>query len=258
MNIDIRLPEINGKTEAEQLQQIRRYLFQLAETLNWGLNVYESNSSLVRNEIAKDSAAGINDSALNKTPQATFNSIKSLIINSADVVNAYYEEISRRLEGVYVAESPTGEYKEETQAKIDVNSSKIDINLKNTQTLSSKVGSLEEVIQKNEGTTTILSTDAWIKIGALSTKQTGHYLYGMEIGQTDYTNGEEVKRRFARYTSEGVYLYDGTASDEDDWCVKIADKTIEVREIRISILRMGNTVFLLKADGSIVEKWSPI
>ena len=49
MNIDIRLPEINGKTEAEQLQQIRRYLFQLAETLNRGLNVYESNSTSERN-----------------------------------------------------------------------------------------------------------------------------------------------------------------------------------------------------------------
>ena len=38
MTVDIRLPNINGKTESEQLAQIKSYLYQFAEQLQWAMS----------------------------------------------------------------------------------------------------------------------------------------------------------------------------------------------------------------------------
>ena len=38
MSYNIKYPNINGATESEKLEQIKRYLFQLADDLNWVLN----------------------------------------------------------------------------------------------------------------------------------------------------------------------------------------------------------------------------
>ena len=43
--IDIRLPKITGKTEKEQLLQIKSYLYQLAEQLQVAFNGMEITSS---------------------------------------------------------------------------------------------------------------------------------------------------------------------------------------------------------------------
>lgn len=40
--INLRFPNINGATEAEQLKQIKSYLHQLVQELNWALSVLES------------------------------------------------------------------------------------------------------------------------------------------------------------------------------------------------------------------------
>ena len=45
MAMDIRLPQINGKTDAERLQQITRYLYQLATDLNYKLSTLEAGTS---------------------------------------------------------------------------------------------------------------------------------------------------------------------------------------------------------------------
>ena len=41
-------------------------------------------------------------------PISNFNSIKGLIIKSADIVDAYYEETSYRMQSAYVAQSAFG------------------------------------------------------------------------------------------------------------------------------------------------------
>ena len=45
MSIDLRYPNIQGKTEAEQILQVKSYLHQLVEQLNWALNTVESAKS---------------------------------------------------------------------------------------------------------------------------------------------------------------------------------------------------------------------
>lgn len=120
MGIDIRLPQITGATEKEQLAQIKSYLYQFAEQLQWGLqNVNTSNNSVFVQEIAKSLYPSNGSVSIGPNQaEATFAAIKSLIIKSADIVEAYYDEISRKLEGVYVAQSDYGDFAEMTSQTI--------------------------------------------------------------------------------------------------------------------------------------------
>ena len=113
MSIDIRLPNITGNSTTEQMTQVKSYLFQLAEQLQWALNNIEASSGNVIVSTPKTSAAAADTEVDRK---ATFNSIKSLIIKSAEIVDAYYEKINKRLEGSYVAVSDFGTYKETSRA----------------------------------------------------------------------------------------------------------------------------------------------
>ena len=47
----IRYPAINGATDREQIDQIRRYLFHLADQLNYTLSLLDSNTEQVKAEI---------------------------------------------------------------------------------------------------------------------------------------------------------------------------------------------------------------
>ena len=98
MGMDIRLPNINASTEEGQLMQIKSYLYQFAEQLKYAISTLEAGGATSGEADRQEISASPAETA---TPGSTFNSIKSLIIKSADIVNAYYEEINRRLEGEY-------------------------------------------------------------------------------------------------------------------------------------------------------------
>lgn len=102
MSIEIRLPNITGLTEREQLQQVKSYLIQLAQQLQWALNNVSSSSE--QNAVQQVSSR-VDASALPSgvAAQYTFNAIKPLIIKSNDIIEAYYEAINTQLEGIYVA-----------------------------------------------------------------------------------------------------------------------------------------------------------
>ena len=99
--IDLRYPNITGKTEAEQMVQVRSYLHQLVEQLNWALNAADSyQSGNTSTPVVYQS-----NSATPQEAESTFNSIKALIIKSADIVKAYEETILTDFNGRYFADS---------------------------------------------------------------------------------------------------------------------------------------------------------
>ncbi len=139
MAVDIRLPNINAKTEAEQ--QIRSYLIQLAEQLNFALkNADTTNNTVTVNTTPKSLQPSSQPSTV--SPEATFNSIKALIIKSAEIVDAYYEEMSRKLEGQYVAQSDFGTFQEQTAQYITETSTSIDRVFTNIQEITTSTESL--------------------------------------------------------------------------------------------------------------------
>lgn len=352
MAFDFRMPQITGSTEKEQLEQIKSYLIQFIPQLQWALNTIDTTG-----------ASGYISPVPKRTTQSTasidsevaFNTLKPLIIKSADIVNAYYQEISKRLDGIYVAESDFGTFAEQTSQDIQANSAAITQNFNNTQviiqteiealntemkeysdshasTLGEQIneaatdlegkiaevnarvddanvtiedigialddtkaridnteGVLEtaktdmtEAIQKVseslsetdkllEGTRQhlegslddleftlsgleqlILGVTAYIRSGVLYYTDGGVPVYGVEIGQEVESNGENVFKKFSRFTSEKLSFYDSN----DNEVAYISDKKLYIGQAQITIsLQVGGFIQLVRPNGDVVEKW---
>lgn len=195
--MEIRLPNINAPTEAGQLLQIRSYLYQFAEQLQWALNTIETGGSL-SGGIVTQSSGSVSTGGQTET-EKNFNQIKSLIIKSADIVNAYYEQINARLKGQYVAQSDFGTFSEDTAAVLEANSTGISQLYENLQTISDTVDGLYDAQ---------IQTSAYIKSGLLYYADSGAPVYGLEIGQTNTIDGVDTFDKFARFTSDRLSFYD--------------------------------------------------
>ena len=239
MSVDIRLPVISAQTEAGQLAQVKSYLYQLAEQLKWALDTVEAQ--------AKDTAEQMITAANaveSKSPENTFNSIKSLIIKSADIVDAYYEEVSRRLEGEYVATSEFGKYKETTSQEIVENSTSIVQLFEDLQTISETVGGLQDAQ---------IATEAYIRSGQLAYGGDGAPIYGVEVGQQNIINGVETFNKFARFTANRLEFYD--AGNQDDPVAYISDYKLFITNADITgTLKLGRYT-IDTADG-LAFKWA--
>lgn len=146
--IDLRLPNIKGVTEREQLKEIKGYLYQLTEQLQFALNSINTSSSQVVTNIPIVSSP-VSTASTGASTQATFNSIKSLIIKSAEIVDAYYEEINRRLEGVYVAQSDFGDFAQRTSQEIEETSTSTTQRFENLQIIITDHNSELESVKGN-------------------------------------------------------------------------------------------------------------
>lgn len=235
---DIRYPNINGPTEAAQLQQVRSYLHQLVDQLN--MTLQDMGSGGYSTYVAP-TATGSNAVA-DKQAQNTFNAIKSLIIKSADIVNAYYQEINHRLEGVYVAESDFGDYAEKTTHDIKTTSDRTEEVFHSLQTLTSRVdGIASQTIEAN----------AYINSGELYIDENGVPVYGLEIGQRNRVDGVETFNKFARFTADRLSFYD----HNDNEVAYISDNTLHINRAEIVVLAQGGFEDTAQTDGSIVTKW---
>ena len=141
----IRYPNIIGKTDAQKLEQMKSYLHQLADELNFQLDKtgsigsgYPASSvdvAAIAKPVKKDDAI------------SNFNDIKALIIKSADIVNAYSEEISKKLEGEYVAVSDFGTFKETTEAQLTASSAQVSSVLTKQEQIEADMGDMERELR---------------------------------------------------------------------------------------------------------------
>ena len=172
MAYDIRYPMITGASEREQLIQMKSYLHQLVEQLNYSLNNIDT---LQVQYITAPPKSESSRKEADKGTQVTFNALKPLIIKSAEIVNAYYEEINERLEGTYVAQSDFGTFQEQTLQEITKNSTEITQVLTNVQTIVTDVNTIGANVQAVE--TNLQDT----KVGIGSNLET----LSDEVGQLD-------------------------------------------------------------------------
>lgn len=167
MAIELRLPNITGATEREQLAQIKSYLYQFTEQLQWALNNMNTSSgqNYVVNQRVNTSSSMIGTASEGGKYDAeiAFNSLKPLIIKSAEIVDAYYEEINRKLESLYVAQSDFGDFVEKTSQEIEETSTSTTQRFENIQIiitdLGGNIGSIEGSIGSIEGNIQTIGTD---------------------------------------------------------------------------------------------------
>lgn len=245
MSIDIRLPNITASTDAAKLQQMQSYMYQLVEQLNWALNNLESISSTPTVTPSTTASTAPQDD-----PISNFNSIKGLIIKSADIVNAYYEKIDSllKLSGEYVAEAtfPDGSAKfvEQTTMQVNASSEHIEQIFDDIQQIDTDLEGVEN---------TLIDVNAHIKSGLLYYDDSGAPVYGLEVGQRTEVDGEEVFNKYARFTANKLSFYDVN----DNEVAYISDYKLYITHVEIkgSLQEGGYKDIIDPATGGIVTKW---
>lgn len=190
MSVSISQPSILAQDDRQALLQVKSYLFQLSQQLNYAFSVVDG-------QIATASAAVEQSvkSSRSQDPENTFLAIKGLIIKSADIVNAYSEAIEQKLHGEYVAQSAFGTYKEQTEAAIQANS-------KNINTVFSNV---QEMLDRQ------IASEGYIRTGLLDYKISIHAprggsdskdaqipgrIFGEDINFVRHNPGKAMPNRF--------------------------------------------------------------
>ena len=198
--IDIRLPNITGKTESEQLAQIKSYLYQFAGQLQWALSTVETGSGP---STPVQSAGSV---AKKEDPTSQFNQLKGLIIKSADIVNAYYEKIDSllKLSGDYTAQSDFGTFKEETENQLSATNAQIQQNITDLQAIYDENGNIRAELLVN----------GHIYSGIIEYAKDGEAIVGIEIGQTTTEGDVQTFNKFARFTAERLEFYDAMVQGE--------------------------------------------
>lgn len=191
MGIDLRFPNINAPTTEGQMAQMQSYMHQLVQQLNWALNTISDAQSGNASSVAAIKAS---KDISPKEAENTFNSIKALIIKSADIVKAYEETMTTNYNGEYIAVSDFGTYMAETDQRVETNS-------EYTRESFAKVETITSGLDKE-----IRETNAYIQRGFLgSDKETGEAAYGIAVGETD-ANG--VYRGYAWFTADKLTFFD--------------------------------------------------
>lgn len=235
--VDIRLPNINGKTTEQQMAQIRSYLYQMVEQLNWALNTIDTDNMTENRNIVVSKS----DSMTELEAQSTFNAIKSLIIKSADIVTAYQEEFNKTFSGEYVAKSDFGTYMNTTMQELDISPDAIKQSFTDIQTIESDVDGIND---------SLVDVTAHIKTGKLYEDDAGSPVYGVEVGQKDIVDGVEVFNKYARFTSSRLSFYDQNGTEVS----YISDYKLYITNVVI----MGNLwigKYVMDTSIGIAFKW---
>lgn len=207
MGLDIRLPNITATTESGKLEQIRSYLYQFAEQLNWALSSFEAAEN--NGGIVVTTSNGTGAAVVKKV--SSFNELKDLIVSSADFVESMASEIKQIYDGAgtYVAESDFGTYKEERSALLETDTET------GVTLIMTKEATIDEDNDGSEDYTRIY--EGCMKIGDVTLPEDSETKYGIAIGQLtvkkDNTSNEEsytkTFKSSARFTSSTLDFFDG-------------------------------------------------
>lgn len=236
--INIRLPNITAPTEKEQLIQVKSYLHQLVQELNWALTSIESGNSK-----AAEKKSGSGNPATQEELKTSFNELKSLIVKSAGAVSIYSEAAEERYKSLYVAQSDFGSYTEEASQQIQKNSTNIELFYENMQKVLTDIETLEH---------SFIEVSARIRPGLLYYDDSGVPVYGLEIGQRTEIDGQEVFNKYARFTSDRLSFYDQNNTE----VAYISDNKLYIANIEVLFsIKRGGFIEIILANGDTVTKW---
>lgn len=234
MSIDIRFPNINAQTTEGQMAQMQSYMHQLVEQLNWALNtVSNAQSGNTSNIVTEKPSKDISP----EEAEDTFNSIKALIIKSADIVKAYEQTMKTTYNGEYIAVSDFGTYIENTEHTVEENSKYTDERFAKVETITD---GLESEVKE---------TNAYIKRGELGTYQNGDLkgttAYGIGVGET--TNGKY--KSYAWFTSTRLSFF-----DEDYEIAYISKNKLYIRDaVFLGTLQFGD--YMMDTSNGLAFTW---
>lgn len=239
MGVEIKLPNITGGSPTEQLAQIKSYLYQTVSQLNFALTTIDNNSNTI---VKRLTTSDINQGKTAEEVQSNFNEIKSLIIKSADIVNAYSEVIKEKLTGVYVAQSDFGEYQRLTSQDIVKESDRISQLFTDLQSITSKVREIDDAV---------MGVEAHIISGHLYDDENGAPVYGVQIGQKNTVDGVEVFNQFARFAANRLSFFDVNGRE----VAYISDYKLYITSVEVlGLFKHGG--YIIDPSNGLAYKWA--
>lgn len=239
MSVDIRLPNLTEGTQEAQLRQIRSYLYQLALQLQYALgSVNQAQQQTARKVTGLEK----------QSPTAGFAELKSLIIKSADITAAISEQVERRLEGVFVAQSAFGTYAKQTAQQITENAEGISRSFDRTEQILGAVAELQS---------SLLETAAYIKTGLLYEDAAGIPYYGVEIGQKTLSDNTVQFQKYARLCAGRLSFFDENdtevayISDESLHIARADIENLNAKQARLSAVTLGSYSLRPGRDGHL-------
>ena len=260
---EYRYPNITGKSEAEQLSQIKSYLFQLTTQLNLAkksADDMEKSVTYQKQTIQNDksqSQSNNQENSNSENVEDAFFKLKNLIIKSADIVNAYYDVIEEKLLGEYEALSEFGKFREETEHYLYKSPTGTTQTWESLKKIVPYIyGTVEgDELTVPEGTLSQFRKDGgYLKTGFLDDE---HTVFGVEIGQTIET-ASSTDSAFARFTPTRLSFFDPTGrKDEDGNPVELAyfgDNKLSINDAEITgSLTLGK--YMIDTSNGLVFKW---
>ena len=109
MSVNIRYPNITGSTDKEQLTQVKSYLHQLVDQLNYAIPNMGTGEGTTQASTSYEVQGG----------EMSYYELRSLIIQELQQVEALFEKLSQKMESEYVKDEEIPEAIEEalTEAK---------------------------------------------------------------------------------------------------------------------------------------------
>lgn len=233
--IEIRPPQLTGGTPQEQLGQLQRYLTALAQQLQFAFDAVQGGSPEIMTAAAPQPQV--------QQRQETLRQLKALILKSAQVTQVLEQQVSKRLEGKYVAVSQFGTYCQETSQTLEANSRELRQTFQNVQQLESTVAGLGSAVRE---------VNASIRTGEIADG-----IYGVEIGQQEREDGIIRFRRYARLTAEKLSFYDSNEIEvayvSNRRLYVTAAEIAEVSAGRLSVphVQMGEYTWQVGQDGHL-------
>ena len=194
-------PPMTTGTDAQKLSQVYSYLYQLSEQLNATLNnlTIENFSTEVAQRI--EQAASSEEQKKAQAEQA--NTLKALIIKTANVVRAEMDLLETTLHSEYLAISDDfGTYKEEAEGRFTATANGLEMVNTRTEQVSSDLDTYKTQMAGS------------IRMGYFPLN--GTLVYGIAIAQdltTQEVNGKEVFAQnglMTTFTSGRISFWEGT------------------------------------------------
>jgi hypothetical protein len=149
--------------------------------------------------------------------------------------------LNEKFSGKYVAQSAFGKYTEQTTQDINKNSTATEQLFTNIQKIITDIENLEH---------SLIEVNAHIRSGLLYYDDQGVPIYGLEIGQKNTIDGEEVFNKYARFTSDRLSFYD----KNDTEVAYISDYKLFITNAHITgTLTLGR--YELDTSDGLAFKW---
>ena len=166
-------PYPTGSTE-EKLAQQYTYLFQMAQQLNLALDQMPSGTVQTTSASTGASAGKL---SVDPTLEQQYQTLKSLIIKTADTVTQRMDEITATLTGEYVAQSDFGSYVEQLGAYIEAHPDALTQYYSFTSLLQANTDRVEAAFAAYQ-----VDTQGYIRTGIVS-YDGAVPIYGVAVGQ---------------------------------------------------------------------------